>query len=304
MSTLKACKSIGDADHGREVHCEVIKRVLEGDILIGNTLIDFYAKCGYLADACSVFRKLCNPNAISWGIILTGCVENGCAFAALEYYEEMAETGMLPDKVTFMASFKACACTGAILQGKHIHNQIIIGALEQDIPISSCLVEMYSRCGCIVEACKVFQTCSQRDIAMWGSMIAEYAHHGSRSQVEKCLQHMQCQGLKPNDKLITSILSTRNHASALDACRAYCEHVFDRGGNKVNIEHYSCIVNVLGRIGYLDEAAGLAHTMPIPPNAISWTGLLTGCGTHGDIELGFWCFDNATITSPNEAAFS
>ncbi|MCO5563975.1 hypothetical protein L7F22_017628 [Adiantum nelumboides] len=303
LSTLKACRSIDAVDYGREVHDEIIKRMLESDIQIGNTLIDFYAKCRCLYEACSVFQKMTSRNVVSWGAIITGCLENGSYLTALEFYEEMSKVMTSPDKVIFLAGLRACAHASTIIEGRHMHKLIVMSGLEPDIAVCSSLVDMYSRCGCIMEACHLFEKCPSRDIAMWGSMIAGFARHGSRSHVEKCLRALQHQGLEPNNELITSVLSIRNHTSALDLCRAYCEQLFNGGGNDVSVEHYSCIANILGRIGQLDEAAGLVHTMPISPNEISWTGLLTNCGTFGEHGLGYQCFDQTKDVAMDTLSF-
>ncbi|KAI5063848.1 hypothetical protein GOP47_0020518 [Adiantum capillus-veneris] len=252
---------------------------------------------------CSM-KKMTSHDVVSWGVIITGCVENGSCLAALKFYEKMAKEVTFPDKVTFLACLRACAYTCTIVEGRWTHRMIVMSGLESDIAICSSLVDMYSRCGCIVEACDVFEKCPFRDIAMWGSMIAGYARHGSRSHVEKCLRGLQHEGLEPNGELITSVLSMRNHTSPLDICRAYCEHLFKGGNSDVSVEHYSCIINILGRVGQLDEAAGLVHTMPISPNAISWTGLLTSCGTFGDHGLGYRCFDQTKNVDMEACSFT
>ncbi|KAH7352482.1 hypothetical protein KP509_19G048200 [Ceratopteris richardii] len=294
-SILNACESIDAIDFGREVHNEIMERMFEWNIQIGNTLIDFYSKCHFLPEAFSVFHRMPNRDIVSWDALLTGCIGgcigNGNSSAALELYEEMTQEGIFPDKVSFLACLRACTWTDKIMNGREIHRRIVFIGLESDIAISTSLVEMYSRCGCIPEARNVFEECPHRDSTMWGTLIAGYAYDGSENNVKECLRHMQREGLELNDVLLTSILSARSIQNAMDICHAFSEYMSCSGNSQVSIEHFSSIVDLLGRVGYLDEAEGLVHTMPISPNIISWSSLLMSSINFGAHKLGYRCFD-------------
>jgi pentatricopeptide repeat protein len=289
ISLLKACKSVGSIEQGRMIHAEMIKRSLVMDVMIGNTLMDMYGKAGCLLEAFNVFEGMVSNNKVSWGILITASVEHECDLLALSCFQEMFREGTWPDKVTFLSIAKACGRVGALKQGMQIHGQIVISGIDQDEAVNNSLISMYCKCAAILEANKIFTCLPSKDIASWGMMLSGYALYGCYDLAHKHLQAMQCDGIKMNDIVFTSILSTCSHAGVWDMMdHTYFEHIYGISNDQSNgiLEHYSCIIDNLGRSGHLHEAKSLLHTMPVMPNDVSRMGVLSSSNTYGSLQVG------------------
>ncbi|KAJ7536349.1 hypothetical protein O6H91_12G065500 [Diphasiastrum complanatum] len=290
-SILKACSSMADLGKGRQIHAQMVRSGIKIDTVIRNTLIDMYGRCGSLQEALKEFQKLPNPDIVSWNSMIAAYVLHEHAHDALRLYEEMLQTGAKPDSITFASILKACGETAAIGQGRRIHAQAVRVSLHLDSLVGTTLVDMYARCGSLDEARQVFDRLPNRGVVSWGAMIAGYARVGDCRLAQQCLEDMQAQGLKPDKVIFISILAACSHKGLVEEGKGYFKSMSEHYGISPGIEHYSCMVDLLGRAGKLDEAEHLLQTMPMSPDIVGWGSLLTACKTYGDVERGRRCFD-------------
>lgn len=301
-SVLRACSSIGAIKQGTLIYNQFVKSQCESDLVIGSTLVDMYAKCGSLKEARKIFDDLQNPDVVSWGAMISGYAMYGDGLAALDLFEKMQQEGIQPNRATFLCALKACGSIGAIEQGKVIHAEIITYGLESDLAVESTLVDIYAKCGNLEEACKVFDNMSTRDAVAWGAMVAGYAIHGNCKTAWQCLKDMQQEGFKPGDALFTSILTACSNGGLLEEGHAYFKIIRDCCAAMPSIEHYACMVDLLGRAGQLHEAEAILQTMPISPDIIVWRTLLACCKIYGNLELGIQCFNQAVELDASDAS--
>lgn len=52
-----------------------------------------------------------------------------------------------------------------------------------------------------------------------------------------------------------------------------------------NLEHYACMVDLLGHAGLFDETLSLIESMPMKPDAGVWGALLDACKMHANVKL-------------------
>lgn len=296
--TLKGCSSIGAIGKGWMIHVKLIYCGLESDLIVGSSLVDMYCKCGSLEDAYRVFKLLPNQNVVCWGAIISGYVEHGHGLAALKLFMEMQELSVKPNKVIFLCILQACGNIRASGPGRLIHCQITKSDIPDDLAIGSTLVEMYARCGNLDEACKVFHEMVNPNSISWGALIAAYTQCGNCILARQCLEDMQQQGLQPSDLVFTSILSACSHVGLLDKGCQYFNYMTESYGIIPSIQHYNCMVDLLGRIGHLKESQYLLQTMPVLPDIIGWTSLLVNSRTYGNAMLGKLCFEQLTRLDP------
>lgn len=291
LCILKACSSISAVEQGRLIHGQIIKTGLEADLVVGNTLIDMYVKCGRLEEAHKMFNQLPNRDDISWDVMMAGYNAHEDGFSAFDLFENMQHDGVKPNETTSLSALKACGMIGAIKQGKIIHNQIIGTAMESDMVIGNALVDMYGKCGCIDDARNVFDELLNKDVVSYGTMIAGYALHGNCLMARQCFEDMLQQGLKPVDAVFTSMLTAFNHGCLLEEGCKHFKSMMEHHSITPSVEHYSCMIDLLGRAGHLIEAGDLLQSMPALPDIIMWRSLLTSCRHHGNMELGRQCFN-------------
>lgn len=193
VSILKACCASGMPvlDQGKPLHAYIIENGFESDVLVGNYLINMYAKCGSLEDACRVFDKLPKQDAVTWNVVIAGYIQHGYGLKALGLFEQMLQEGMRPDQVTFISILKVCSSIASLDQGKWIHLQIIKSGGELDAHVASTLLDMYVNCGSLEHARSVFDTVPKRDVVFWSAMITGYVQFGHSQEAIKLFQQMQ-----------------------------------------------------------------------------------------------------------------
>lgn len=324
ISILKACSILADVEFGKLVHDCTVNRGFDSDVFVGNTLIDMYAKCGLLEEADNVFDKLPIRDVVTWNAIISAYGQQGHVHVAFQLFRQMKEAGLIPDittwnaliagyvqhghgeealgffqlmqngemkpdNVTLSSILKACSSLTALNQGKLMHSYAIESG-ELDAFIESALVDMYIKSGSLEDALKVFQSLSEGDVVTCNAMLMGYALHNKYNLALYCLKEMQQQGLKPDKVTFMSLLSLCSRLGLVEAACQHIQTMTSDHGLLPSLGHYSCIVDILGRVGRLDEAKDLLQTIPSGYNILQWTSLLTNCRMYGDVGLGRQCF--------------
>eukprot|EP00250_Pteridium_aquilinum_P018928 c24234_g13_i3 orf=102-2546(+) len=198
VSSLKACGGMGSVEAGHEVHVSIAKQGTEADTLVGNILVDMYARCGSLAEAEDGFKRLASRDVISWTALIQGYADRDFGNEAIKYFELMQEEGISPDGVTFSCSLQACSSIGAIDRGQAMHIEMAKQGIERDILAGNGLVYMYTKLGLLAEAGAVFEKVLARDVSSWNMLIQGYAEQGLTEEALDCLRQMQLEGLSPD----------------------------------------------------------------------------------------------------------
>eukprot|EP01018_Ginkgo_biloba_P028267 Gb_24755 [translate_table: standard] len=285
-SVLSACAQLGVVNQGKRIHDYIIRSGLESDVSVSNSLVAMYAKCGSLEIARQLFDKMSKRDVISWNAMIAGYAQNGHANEALRLFDQMQQVDMKPDSVTMVSVLPACSHLGALQQGKWIHDYINRNGFESDVSVSTALIDMYAKCGSIEIARNVFDNMSKRDVVSWSAMISGYGMHGHGKDALALFIQMLETGIKPNDVTFISVLSACSHAGLVNEGWQYFDCMTQDYHITPRVEHYSCMVDLLGRAGCLDEAHDFVNNMPLEPHVGVWGALLGACRIHCNIELG------------------
>lgn len=301
-SIVKACGSLGVLGQGRLVYDQIIIAGLESDVVVGSTLIDMYTKCGSLDEAQKVFDKLPQHDVVSWGAMIAAWLEHGDTCSAFEHFDRMLMEGLVPEKATMLCIIKACGSIGAFEQVRKVHDQVIRGGLESEVTIGNSIVDVYAKCGSLEEACQVFSKLPIKTVVSWGALITAYAKGGKWRLALEWFEDFKSQGIKPDDAIFLGVLISCGHAGLLKEGRLYFKSMKDDHGITPNIEHYNCLVDILGRAGLLLEAEDLLKSIPLGMDIIGWMSLLTGCKTYGNMEVGKRCYEQIKRLDPGHAS--
>ena len=161
---------------------------------------------------------------------------------------------------------------------------------------------MFANCGSLVDARRLFDRLSSKDVVIWNSIIAGCAEHSDFASALQYYEHMRREGMKPDDVTFTSLLSACSHLGlVLEGCYHF-NSLRPNHGIEPTIDHYNGVVDLLGRAGHLNEAIDILHMMPFQENIIGWTTLLDHCKTHGDLEQGERCFHSVLSIDQNNCA--
>ncbi|XP_057849662.2 pentatricopeptide repeat-containing protein At4g02750 [Cryptomeria japonica] len=284
-SILPACAKLGALDKGVEIHKLIIESGLLSDVVVVTALIDMYAKCGKMNKACTLFEAMAQRNAVSWNAIIAGYTQNGFVEKALEIFKQMQFTGVKPTSATFVSVLPAYAKLGALEQGIEIHLKIIEYGFLSDAAIANALMDMYAKCGCIQKARKLFDKMHNQTVVSWTVMIAGYAMHGFSKDAFNLFELMKHSGTNPDHVSFICVLFACSHAGLVDKGCKY----FNLMGDfyiMPTMDHYVCIVDLLGRAGYLEESLNVILKMPISLDVVVWICLVGACRSHRNTVLG------------------
>eukprot|EP00250_Pteridium_aquilinum_P014968 c22308_g2_i5 orf=286-2730(-) len=301
-SILKACASLFVLDQGRLIHLHILESDYDKDLFIGSALIDMYAKCGSLEDAVAVFDLFPTPNEVTWNSMIAAYAQTEHGEEALQLFQQLQELGFKPDRITFLSALRACCSVAALDWGKLLHDQIIRGGFRAELSIGNALIDMYSKCGSLVDACTIFENMPNRGIITWSTLLAAYALHNDYESVFECFDNMQKKGVKPNNVTFVSILSACSQKGFIDKGYDFFFSMKAGYGVKPTTEHYNCMVDLLGRAGRMHEAEHLLATMPFKNKFLGWKSLLSHCKVYSHVKRARRCFDQLVAIDPRDAS--
>lgn len=249
-----------------------------------NFLISGYVDDGQIEEARVVFDEMPVKNVVSWNAIITGYVQLGTFNEVVALFEDMQKANVRPDSYTFVNVLSACAGVGALRQGEWIHAYIDKNGVDVSGFLATALVDMYSKCGCVEKASEVFQNTLRKNISTWNAMIAGLSVHGLGEQALEIFSELLTEGFKPNEVTFVSVLSACSRAGLLEEGRRMFDQMVQAHEIQPTIEHYGCIVDLLGRFGLLEEAEELAKKIPCKEAQVVWESLLGACRSYGDVE--------------------
>ncbi|KAL7180716.1 hypothetical protein ACSBR1_039725 [Camellia fascicularis] len=322
VAALSACGRMGDLNSGKIVHAMAFRFEFWGGSeppILGNALIDMYSrnkriqsaqtvfeameikdvaswtsllsgyiKCNDLEHARHLFDIMPHRNVISWTAMIVGYVNGDSPIRALELFREMMRADGeedYPTAVTIVAVLSGCADIGAFDLGVSIHGYVNKTNLIVDGVVNNALVDLYSKSGSLDLAVKIFDEIKRKDVFSWTTMISGLALHGKGREALEVFTKMLELGLTPNEVTFLSVLSACSHAGFVVEGERLFKRLIECYGLKPKIEHYGCMVDLLGRAGLLEEVAEFIERMPINPDAVIWRSLLSACLGRRNLKL-------------------
>lgn len=250
-----------------------------------NVMINGFAKGGKLGDARKVFDEMSERDEITWSSMVDGYISAGCYKEALEIFQLMQREDTRPGKFILCSVLAACSSIGAIDQGRWVHAYLKRNSIKLDAVLGTALLDMYAKCAWLDMAWEVFEEMKEKEVFTWNAMIGGLAIHGRAGDALELFSKMQEGRLKPNGVTLVSILTACAHAGFVDRGLRIFETMREFYGVEPEMEHYGCVVDLLGRSGLFSEAEDLIRSMPMKPNAAVWGALLGACRIHGNLEL-------------------
>ncbi|PRQ48920.1 putative tetratricopeptide-like helical domain-containing protein [Rosa chinensis] len=301
LSVLSSCNEPNKLVQGMLIHCQGIQLGCDSDIFVINDLISMYSKCGDILSARFLFDGMHDRTCVSWTAMISGYAENGNLNEALELFHFMEAAGEKPDLVTVLSLISGCGHTGALDHGKWIHNYAFSNGLRDNTVVCNALIDMYAKCGNINNARELFYTLPVTTVVSWTSMIAGYALNGQYKEALDLFYLMLETGMKPNRLTFLAILQACTHAGLLEKGMEFFNKMTEVYYMNPGVDHYSCMVNLLGRKGKLEEAVELVKSMPMKPDAGIWGALLSACRIHHNMEIGEYAFSRLLELEPQVA---
>uniref|UniRef100_A0A0E0B6C8 Pentacotripeptide-repeat region of PRORP domain-containing protein n=1 Tax=Oryza glumipatula TaxID=40148 RepID=A0A0E0B6C8_9ORYZ len=317
VSLLFACSAEGNLEFGKLVHSHLLVRGCRIDLILANALVDMYGKCGDLLMAHTCFDMMPFKNAVSWTSMLCALakrasidaardwfeqipeksiiswnamiscyVQGGRFHEALDLYNRMKLLGLAPDEFTLAAVLSACGQLGDLASGKMIHDCIRDNFHNPGVALFNSLLDMYARCGQVDTAISLFSEMPSKNVISWNAIIGALAMHGRAQDALMFFRSMVSDAFPPDEITFVALLSACNHGGLLEAGQYYFQAMRHVYNVKPGVEHYACMVDLLGRGGQLAKAVDLIKDMPMRPDVVVWGALLGACRIHGHVQIG------------------
>ncbi|KAB1211975.1 hypothetical protein CJ030_MR6G022922 [Morella rubra] len=251
---------------------------------VSTALTTVYSRLNEIESARQLFDETPERSLASWNAMISGYTQNGLTEMAIPLFREMMFE-VKPNPVTVTSILSACAQLGALSLGRWVHDLIKYENLESNIYVSTALIDMYAKCGSIVEARRLFDLMNEKNVVTWNAMISGYGLHGHGNEALKLYNEMMHSGFPSNGVTFLSLLYACSHAGLVkEGTEIFHFMVHDYKFQPLP-EHYACMVDILGRAGQLNKALKFIEKMPVEPGPAVWGALLGACMIHKDTSL-------------------
>ncbi|KAH6777519.1 Pentatricopeptide repeat superfamily protein [Perilla frutescens var. hirtella] len=288
---------------------KVFDEMSERNVVSWTAMISGYARGGLVGSAILLFEEM--PEEIRdtpfWNCIIAGCVQNGLFSEAIEFFRRMVVEGAnRPNQGTIVCVLSALGHSGLLEFGKCIHGYICRSGLSSDLFAVNGLIDMYGKCGSFEKSRIVFYNSVEVNLASWNSLINCYALHGRCHEAIATFEDMLIRGLelKPDAITFVGLLNACTHGGLVVEGRHYFDMMVKDYGIEPQIEHYGCLIDLLGRAGQFEEAMEVVNGMRIPPDEVIWGSLLNGCKIHRRTDLAEFAVKKLTEINPNNGVYS
>ncbi|KAG8383358.1 hypothetical protein BUALT_Bualt04G0004100 [Buddleja alternifolia] len=285
-AVVSGIANIARLDWGQQLHGHVLQVGLTNSLSVANSLMTMYSKCGLSNLASTIFHEMTRRDVISWSTIIAGYSQDGCGEEAFELLARMRRDGPKPTEFAISSVLSVSGSMAILDQGRQVHAYALTIGLDQTAMIRSALVNMYSKCGSIGEAARIFAMSENDDIVSWTAMINGYAEHGHSKEAINLFEKIPLVGLRPDSVTFIGVLSACSHVGLLDLGFHYFDLMTKEYRINPSKEHYGCMIDLLCRAGRLREAENMIKSMPFEQDDVVWSTLLRASREHGDVECG------------------
>ncbi|XP_075659976.1 pentatricopeptide repeat-containing protein At3g14330-like [Castanea sativa] len=261
---LKACADLCELRVGKAVHAQIMKCNEEPDQVVNNALLRLYTECGCFDEVLFTENKCLDHWTLSGECKERRLDSVGLLLQVLPVYSQLT----------------------VLNSGKEIHAQIVKSTRKPDVPVLNSLMDMYAKCGATDYSRRVFDGMQSEDLTSWNTMLTGYAVNGCLQKAMEIFNEMVECGIRPDAVTFIALLSGCSHAGLTDEGQRLFNKMKKNYGLSPSVEHYACLVDMLGRAGRIKEALEVVKFMPMKPIGSIWGSLLNSCRLHGNVSLG------------------
>ncbi|CAN1846252.1 Pentatricopeptide repeat-containing protein At4g14050, mitochondrial [Linum perenne] len=327
ISQLRICAKSHIPSSVKQLHPQIIKSGIDDCILLANSLVDAYGKCGLVQDARQLFEEMPDRDQVSWASILTAHNQANLPASTLSIFPSMlSRDRLLPDHFVYATLVRSCAGLCAIRQGKQVHAQFVVSPYNHDDVVKSSLVDLYAKCGLPFAARSVFDSIMVKSSISWTSVISGYARSGLKSEGMALLLSTPYRNLYAWTALISGLVQSGNTTDAsllfiemrrddikivdplvvstvVSACANLASLEFGKQvhGLVVALGFESCLfvdnalVDMYAKCSDLLAARRIFDAM-IWRDVVSWTSLIVGEAQHGKAKEVLDLYDQMVLS--------
>ncbi|KAB2609238.1 pentatricopeptide repeat-containing protein [Pyrus ussuriensis x Pyrus communis] len=263
----------------------VFDRMPERNAVSWTTMLVGYTKSGLMDKAKCFFEEMPEQGLICWTAMISGYSQNGRPSEALSLFQRMEKARVKPDAFTMTAVISALAQLGRADLANWIGTYVDREGIEQNEQVLTALVDMHAKCGNMEEACAIFEKIPRKDAFAYSAIITGLASNGHGVKALEIFQRMLAEDIEPDRITFVGVFTACCHAGLVGDGMRYWESMVKGYNIEPDADHYTCIVDMLGRAGKLNEACDLVKGMPMGPQPGALGALLAACRTYGNVEI-------------------
>lgn len=299
---LSSCAAMGLLQAGKEIHAASRKAAFQTDVYVASGLLNMYSKCGRTETAKHIFHNMLELDIVCWNSMIAGLSLNSQDKEAFTFFKQMRHDEMRPTQFTYATVLSCCAKLSSSFQGKQVHVQMTKDGYMSDLFVGSALIDMYCKCGDVDEARKFFDMMPSKNTVTWNEMIHGYAQNGRGDEAVLLYRDMIGSSQKPDCITFVAVLTACSHSGLVDAGIEIFNSMEQEHGVVPVLDHYTCIIDALGRAGRFHEAEVLIDEMPYKDDPVIWEVLLSSCRVYANVGLAKRAADELFRLTPNNSA--
>ncbi|KAI3948955.1 hypothetical protein MKW98_021561 [Papaver atlanticum] len=268
-----------------EKACAYFEKMPSKDVVSWTNMIAAFSNQGRMEDSLRIFNKMPKKDGIAWTAIISGFVGNGKFEEAYGMFIQMIRGAIKPNYHTMSSMLCASSGLATLKQGEQVHANVVKMVMESELSIQNSLIAMYSKCGDVNTAYKIFSSIRTPDLLSFNSMITSFAHHGLGKEALELFMKMQMEGYESNEITFLGVLSVCVHVGLVNEGWNYFRSMSSMHHIQPGPDHYACMVDLLARTGLFTEALDLIQSMPMKPHSGIWGALLSGSRTHMNVDI-------------------
>lgn len=299
-SLLSSCGALGSCNLGKQIHGLIVRKSFDLDVQVASVLIDMYAKSENIDDARKAFDRMAIRNVVSWNTMIVAYGHCGDGKEAMNLLREMIQADFCPDELTLSSILSSCGNVSATSEIMQVHAFTVKFGFQLFLSISNALIHAYSKCGSILGAYECFRSVLEPDLVTWTSIVCAYAFHGLAREATNLFEKMLSYGMRPDPIIFLGVLSACSHGGLVKEGLHYFNLMTNYYQIVPHSEQYTCLIDLLGRAGLLDEAFDVLTLMPTETGSNTLGAFIGACKVHKNVELAKWAAEKLFALEPNK----
>ncbi|PWA51783.1 Pentatricopeptide repeat-containing protein [Artemisia annua] len=272
---------------GELLHAHVVRLGHESNDFVISCLIDYYSKCGRMDKALMLFEACAARDTVLLNTMISAFSHNLQGEDALKLFMKMRNENVSLSEHALTSVLDACGALTVLEQGRQMHALVMKMGSDCNTFVVGALINMYSKCGNMEEARRVFDSAVYKNNILWTSMMTACAQNGRGLDALDIFDHLVTdKRFNPDHVCFTAVLTACNHSGLLDKGISYFEKMTSDYNLAPEIDQYACLIDLYARKGDLKRAKKVMDEMPFTQNAVMWSSFLSSCKEYGNVELG------------------
>ncbi|XVF59424.1 hypothetical protein PTKIN_Ptkin07bG0274900 [Pterospermum kingtungense] len=316
---IKACSALGAFEIGKQIHCIVLRKGYERNVVIMTSFIHLYAKNAHIGIARKLIDGISEPDLVSWNALVSGYCFNGLDKEALEVFREIKGMGIKPNVSTLASIIPLCTRCRCFGSGRSLHGFAVkCGYFLNDFLVPA-FISMYQSEMDLSSARQLFDYAGGRNVSVWNAMINGYTQNERFFEGFKMFREMLRADVQPNSIAFVSTIPSCEDYFNIWYCVSLHGCAIKYGlGNQVSVS--TALMSMYAKLGAISAAEFLFNQKPnktllswnvmisgyvnnalwdeslvafremqcegFSPDAVSIVSVLSSCSSQGDILLG------------------